>query len=44
MAFMRVSLVERLHQVAMGLVSGLESCYQVRGLLRPRPVVPTAAS
>jgi hypothetical protein len=39
MAFMRVSLVEQLHQVVMGLVSGLESCCQVCGLLRP-----TAAS
>jgi hypothetical protein len=43
MAFMCVSLVELLCQVAMGQVSGLEYMLSsARGFLRPRPVMPGA--
>jgi hypothetical protein len=43
MAFMHVSLVELLCQAVMGWVLVLEYMLSgVRGLLRPRPIVPSA--
>jgi hypothetical protein len=41
MAFMRVSLVEPLHQVAMGWILALEYMLSgAHGLLRPHPIMP----
>jgi hypothetical protein len=43
MVFMRVSLTELLHHVAMGRIPALEYMLSgTRGLLRPCPVMPGA--